>query len=245
MVIVSHSLPREYLSYIQAKGHQTVVLPPDPRLPAPVASHPDMLLFLTQDTLITDCTYYEEIAQEELDKICFIGHLKLELTTETPGISYPEDIRFNALPLGRYLFCHPTHTSQAILTMAKDAHITRITTRQGYARCAACPIGDNALITADPSITSKAKENGLDVCVIRQGHILLPGYPYGFIGGCCGTTKDHIFFCGDPSLHPDGAKMLSFIQSKGITPHWISGLPLFDTGSLFFISEHNLQQSIF
>ena len=243
MIIVGSSLPREYLSYLQAAGHAVVILPPDPHLPDPVASHPDMLLFLMEDTLITDRTYHEDTAGEELNKICSVGNLKMQLTDEPPGISYPEDIRFNALLLGQYLFCHATHTSPAILAMASKAQIIPVPTHQGYARCTACPVGENALITSDPSIAVKANENGLDVCLIRQGHILLPGYPYGFIGGCCGATKDHIFFCGDPTLHPDGEQMLSFIRSRGITPHWIPDLPLFDSGSLFFISEHNQQKN--
>ena len=238
MVIVGQSIPREYLFYIQAMGYRVVLLPPDPRLSAPVSSHADMLLFLTRNTLITDRTYYEKIAREELDKICTDGALKLQLTDEVPG-AYPKDIRFNALSLGQYLFCHPMHTSAAVLSAARAAKLTILPTRQGYARCATCPVGEQALITADPAIAAKAKENGLDVCLIRQGHIVLPGYPYGFIGGCCGTARDQIFFCGDPYLHPNGEEMLSFIRSHKITPHRIPDLPLFDVGSIFFIGENN------
>jgi hypothetical protein len=237
MIVVSQSLPREYLSYLQALDRTTVILPPDPRLPAPVSSHPDMLFFIHGQVLITDRVYYLNMARNEIDQICHFGDLRLCLTDAPPKKDYPHDIRFNVLSIGQFFFCHPTHTSAAIQTLAVHEKKDLVPTHQGYARCAACPIGDHAMITADPSLASAAKKHDLDVCFIRQGHVLLPGYPHGLIGGCCGAIEHELFFCGDPSLHPDGESMLTFIRSHGIIPRIIPKLPLFDAGSLFFLPQ--------
>lgn len=239
MIIVGQSLPHEYLSPLQERGCTVMILPADPRLPGPVSAHPDMLMFIHGRVLITDHTYYRELAQPEIDQICQSGGLRLYLTDEAPQASYPHDIRFNVLSLGEYFFCHPTHTSPAIIALAKGLQKPLVPTRQGYARCAACPVGDHAMITADPSLAAAAKKHDLDVCLIRQGHVLLPGYPHGLIGGCCGIWENELFFCGDPLLHPDGERMLSFIYAHGITPRTIPDLPLFDAGSMFFIPAHN------
>ena len=239
MILAGQHIPTPYLAQIRTWGHEVILLPPNPRLPSPVASHPDMLLYPADDLLITDRTYYTEIAKNELDRICRYSGMTLHLTDESLGVCYPEDIRFNALHIGKYLFCHATHTSSAIRNWANQNNCDILPTKQGYARCSACPVGENALITADPTIADKATKKGLDVCMIRQGHILLPGYSYGFIGGCCGSYEGQLFFCGDLNLHPDGERMISFIAAHGWTPHMIPALPLLDVGSLFFIPESN------
>lgn len=239
MILIGQSVPSKYISYLRSLGQSLIILPPDPRLPEPVASHPDMLLFWDQDTLITDRTYYLEFARKELDEVCAFTGLHLQLTDEPPQLQYPQDIRFNALRVGSCLFCHPTHTSPAVTDSALRKNWNIIPTNQGYARCAACPIGSDALITADPAIASAAKKQNLDVCIIRQGHVLLPGYPHGFIGGCCGVYENTVLFCGDPHLHQDGERMLSFVRAHGLEPQWIPDLPLFDAGSIFFIPERN------
>jgi hypothetical protein len=239
MVIVGRSLPEEYLTHIQALGRTTVILPPDPRLAAPVCSHPDMLLFLYKQTLITDFVYYQEIARTEIDRICRFGNFRLHLTQDAVSNKYPQDIRFNVLHLGDFFFCHATYTSSAIRALAEQEQKILLPTRQGYARCSACPVGNRAMITADPSLANAAKKQGLDVCLIRQGHVLLPGYPHGLIGGCCGTYLDELYFFGDPTLHPNGKEMLTFLYDHGIKPKIIPGLPLFDAGSMFFIPAYN------
>ena len=77
MVIISEQLPQIYVSHLQTLGFETYPLPADPRLPAPVSSHPDMLLFLSGRTLITDRIYYSDIAREKIDHICRQAKLSL------------------------------------------------------------------------------------------------------------------------------------------------------------------------
>ena len=235
MVLISEHLPSAIVTQLKRYGYETVPLPSDPRLAPPVASHPDMLVFITEDTLISDRTYYHEIAQLQLDHICQHGRLTLLLADEPPRSDYPYDIRFNAARIGRYLFCHPAYTSPTVLAYANERKWTVVPVRQGYAGCSVCQVGDHALITADPSILRAAyQQKDLDVLSVHQGHIALPGYPHGFIGGCCGNDQNHLFFCGSLSHHPDGETIRYFARSHGHTVIELSDAPLFDCGSLMF-----------
>ncbi len=234
MVFISNQLPDAYAAHLRAGGISCIPLPADPRLSLPVASHPDMLLFLGDHTLITDQVYYQ-LAKKEIDLACTKGLCSLTLTNEPPQANYPGDIRFNAAQVGHYLFCHPMHTSPSVLAYAQTHTLTLIPIQQGYARCSLCPVGDRALITSDQGIAKAAKKHDLDVLLIHQGHVMLPGYSYGFIGGCCGSLGHRLFFCGDPLLHPSGDAILAFVQAHGYEPITMPGLPLYDSGSLLFI----------
>lgn len=217
-----------------------MLLPADPRLPAPVASHPDMLLYVASDRIITSRFYYERIATQLLDEICRQSGLSLQCTDETVCDTYPHDILFNAACVGHRIFCLPSYTSRAILDAAAREQRRIIPVRQGYARCSICPVGDHALITADPSIYRATRaENAPSALLVRSGHISLPGYPYGFLGGCVGTDGHRLYVCGDLSTHADSAAIFHFLNEHGITPVSLSDGPLTDCGSLFFITDHS------
>ena len=84
---------------------------------------------------------------------------------------FPRNIAYNALRVGSRLFCLRAHTDPVILRMAEDCGWTVVDVKQGYANCSAAPVGTDALITADPSIASAARGQGLDVLRIAPGHI--------------------------------------------------------------------------
>ena len=82
-----------------------------------------------------------------------------------------------------------------------------IPVKQGYAKCSLCIVSENAVITADEGLAYTLCRAGLDVLKIIPGCIRLPGYGYGFIGGCCGKLDAATMaFAGDPLTHPDGKK---------------------------------------
>ena len=239
MVLVSEQIPACCLDRLVKSGYTPILLPADKRLAKPVASHPDMLLYIAQDRIITDRFYYENIAHRQLDEVCRACGLPLQCTEEKVSCDYPYDIRFNAARVGKYLFCYPAYTSHAILETARREQLTIIPIRQGYARCSLCPVGDHALITADPSIYRAIhQKNSPDALLVQPGHVSLPGYPHGFIGGCCGADGDRLYFCGDLMRHPDGAAIHAFLNAHGIMPVSLSNEMLFDCGSLFFLPIH-------
>ena len=76
----------------------------------------------------------------------------------------------------------------------------------------------------------------ISVLLIEPGHINLPGYNTGFIGGCTGLDFIHneLIFNGDLSLHPDGDRIREFVESHGVTIKDFPGRPLTDIGSIIF-----------
>ena len=225
-VIVDTRISKKCESALISLGHTVIKLPPDPVLPPPVASHPDMLLFLYRDKLITHKDYYS-IAKNELERI----GKEIILTDEPIGNKYPNDILFNALHLGEHLIGKMEFVSDKI----KALPLKQLNINQGYAKCSSCIVSESALITSDPSVEAAAKKLGVDVLVISHGHIALAGYDTGFIGGASGVCDDLVTFCGNIDLHPDAEAIKIFCESHGKKAISLSDEPLYDLGTLFFI----------
>ena len=110
-------------------------------------------------------------------------------------------------------------------------------TNQGYAKCSCAIINENTVITADRSIAN-ALDNFADVLLIKPGDIELPGYEYGFIGGCCGRLdKDKLAFYGDPYRHSSGREIVSFIEKHDCEPVSLKNGNLFDFGGFIPLFE--------
>lgn len=104
---------------------------------------------------------------------------------------------------------------------------------QGYTRCCCLPVDDASFITADHGIAKALEAVGADVLLIETGHILLPGFDYGFIGGCAGhITPRTIIFNGDLSAHPDFNAITGFIHARDINTVYFKDYPLTDIGSI-------------
>lgn len=205
-------------------GHAPIPCPPHPTLDAPVASHPDLLLFITDTGILTHADY-----THTLDSA-----LPLVTIHEQLGEKYPHDVLLDAALVGKHLVCRPDATSEAVLAYAKEKGATVLPVRQGYAKCNLCIVSENAVITEDASIAKALSAIGVDALRIEPGHVRLPGYPYGFIGGASGCDGAHVFFCGNLSLHPDGARIDAFCRHHGKLPVSLCAGELCDVGSLLF-----------
>ena len=202
-------------------------------LPKPCASHPDMLLcHLGGDNVI--------VGSEHLFRALQNFGANAVLTEQLPKAPYPKDISLNCLLLGNRLFANLKYTAPEILAHAEQNNIAAIAVSQGYARCSVCVVDENSIITADESIRKAAERIGAEVLLIRPGSIKLPGYDYGFIGGCCGQIgKRHIAFCGKLETHPDGERIRQFLERRNIR---ITELPspdgaLWDIGGIIPLME--------
>lgn len=235
LAVISRDAPECLAVLLLAHGYQTVRLPPDPRLPAPVAAHPDLSVFFAPDAVYTTPTY-ATCAKAELEAVC--RHLGLPLRTVAAevGNRYPRDVLLDALPVGNFLFCLPSATAAELISHPRWQTVP---VRQGYAKCAALPVGDRALVTADPSLRAAAESVGLNVCTITPGGIRLDGYDTGFIGGAASFSpyrhSDRIFFCGDLRSIGDGRKLSAFLSAHGTEAVEIPGMPLCDVGTVFLL----------
>ncbi len=234
LTITNHTFPYEAEKLLTAFGHRTLRLPPHPALPLPVASHPDMLLFFAPEAIFSTKSYYQ-IAKRELNEISEAYGSPICFIEKEYGNAYPNDVLLNALPLRKNLFCNTNAVAKELL----DLGLVPCHVKQGYAKCSALPLGDNAMITADASIATCAKENGIDVLKIQAGHIALPGYDYGFIGGCASFAPrgkiNTVFFCGDASKHPDYNAIKQFCKLHGFEIISLSNIDLCDVGTIFII----------
>ena len=82
------------------------------------------------------------------------------------------------------------------------------------------------------TVRNVCEEAGLNVLKVTPGHVLLPGYSEGFIGGTAGRVGDEILFNGDLSAHPDFGAIRDFIRERGLGLKYFDDCQLTDIGSV-------------
>lgn len=211
-----------------------ISLPPFSRLSEPVASHPDMLIFPFEDQLFVHKDYYEE-AKAVVEEIVSASRHSLVLVDTEILPEYPNDVALNLLVTRKCLIGKLNAVPEPVLEYVGLKGYRLINTKQGYAKCSTVTLGENAVITADTSIKEAAIAAGADVLLITEGSVALPPYPYGFLGGASGYSKNTVYFCGDIQKHPDAERILAFCQKHGCRVISLSHEPLADMGSILFL----------
>lgn len=232
--LVGNLIRKNESEALYSLGYSVVKMPPMSALPHPMSTHTDMILFVGFGCLFTHRDYYNENS-DVIELICKDRGLKKIISDEDIGESYPGDVLFNCTLVGNKLICNPKYISRHILDMAEKSGCELISTKQGYAKCSTCIVSDNAIITSDRGIHKSAISCGIDSLLIETGHISLPPYEYGFIGGASGTYCDEIYFCGDINLHPSSKDILDFAKKHGKKVISLSDGELLDIGSILFV----------
>ena len=216
-------------------GYKVIALPPYSGLQSAVASHPDMLIFITDDKLITSKGYYTE-NRERVDEIMQSCGLGLVLSSVEIGAKYPQDVIFNAAQVGEYLIANTDYIAKEILSAMAEKGIKAINVKQGYGKCSICIVSDNAVITSDSGIyKTLCEETALDVLKISEGFVNLAPYNHGFIGGATGADRENVYFCGDLNTHPDCQKIKNFCKKHSKNAVSLSGGTLTDIGTIFLL----------
>ena len=233
--VTDRRLPEDTLSSLRTLGDEIVLLPSDPRLPLPTACHTDLNLFLFDGVLIAR-REYEDVSGIP-GYIARLARRELILSDLSAGDVYPEDTGLCACVAGECLICREVSTDPLILIEAKKHGMKIVNVRQGYAGCSCAVTADGCIITSDPGIFREFRHNGGDGLLICPGHVVLPGYDTGFIGGCSGLRGDTLFFAGDISTHPDADDIKDFcaVHRTEIKSLGDAGTPLFDCGKLIFL----------
>ena len=170
-----------------------------------------------------------------------VFYCRLGISADAPLVSardgelamgYPVEAAFNAACTGRYFIHNLKITAPRLLASARDAGMELIHVPQGYAKCSTVIVDERSIITYDRGVGKACITAGLDVLLITPGHILLPGYKTGFIGGCSGRIAGEVIFNGDLSAHPDFEAIRGFIESRGLKCTWFDQYPLTDIGSI-------------
>ncbi|MBE6633833.1 MAG: hypothetical protein E7620_05770 [Ruminococcaceae bacterium] len=231
--VIGCNAPDTLKEALQKRGDIVVILPPHPALPKPVASHADLLVFFSKKGIYTFRSY-AELAANQLGQISELLRLPVFICREEPEDRYPMDTLLDALPIGKHLICRPASTASTLL---QETDFRVVPVAQGYAKCAALPVGSAALITADPSIARACESLEIECLPILTEKIELPGYNTGFIGGAASFSPfdedPEILFCGDLNLHPNGTEITAFCQRNGKKTVSLADCPLTDVGTVF------------
>ncbi|MBQ4120933.1 MAG: hypothetical protein IJD35_02850 [Clostridia bacterium] len=204
-------------------GYDPVRLPPFSLFYRRVATHPDMLLFPLENGIVMHQAYYEE-HQSFFESLPF----SFLLSDEAIGQDYPNDVLFNALPVGSTLYGGKTVSKQILSAFSRYVKV-----KQGYTRCSSCRVG-NGIITQDKTIFNALKQDGIEALLISSGHIILKGYDTGFIGGASVTLSDTVTaFFGRIEDHPDYKRMSDFARHQNARLLSLSNEPLTDCGGGF------------
>ena len=222
------------LSSLEDCGFEPVLIPGADYLQNGVASHTDMLVFIGFGRLFCHARYYK-VNKELIDRVISLLSLELVLSNEPTGTDYPKDVLFNACIVGKKLICNKKTVSKLILDAAAESKYDIINVPQGYTKCSVCVVSDNAIITEDKAIYKACSGAGMDALLITPGHVFLPPYDHGFIGGASGLYGNNVYFCGSIDTHPDADRIIHFCSSHSKRAVSLSKSALVDVGTIFFI----------
>lgn len=232
-VVMSGEYP-QFKNRVEEIGIQAVQTRPCFSLPFPERYHADMqCLYLGREQLIVlkECRVLQGRLSEK--RIPFY-----KADSNIAADEYPYHILLNCLVLKQHVFCNKKYVDPNVITICEKFNKEIVTVRQGYTRCSAAVVSENAIITADESIYRAAVKTGYDVLKIQEGYIKLPGFAHGFIGGCCALLdKNQLFFTGDVKRHPDYDAIKSFALNHGVNLNSLELCELTDIGGMVLLTE--------
>ncbi|MDO5123475.1 MAG: hypothetical protein Q4D44_02265 [Eubacteriales bacterium] len=189
--------------------------------------HADMQILRIYDTVfVYECVfeYYKDFLADYNVVIC-----------ENPQKEYPFNVSLNAALVGNKLFCKESALDNSVRKFCVKNNIEIIDVRQGYTKCSTLVLNDNSIITADKAIYEKAVINGINALRISSGNIRLTGANYGFIGGASGVIGDTVCFFGDILAHPDGTKIIEYIENNSMQWVCLTKDALIDVGGFVLL----------
>lgn len=140
---------------------------------------------------------------------------------------------YNAVVTDKYVVHNSKFTDSSILEETEGRMFINV--KQGFTRCSLMPLKEEHFITSDRGIEKQLREKGLECYYFSPDEIILPYFPYGFIGGCMGEYQDKIFIAGSLKHHLEGDKIESLFMRLNYKVIELYNGKLFDGGGLFFI----------
>lgn len=202
--------------------------PKHPILYSSIDGHPDIQIFIKDDSIILQNQANEEfirILSENAPK------KKIILSKKTLEKNYPNNIFLNCLCLNEYFIHFLKYTDPKIIKAVSDKILINV--KQGYTKCSTAVVSNSAIITSDKSIYNALINTQIDVLLIPPGDILLPGLEYGFIGGACGLISEgKLAFFGNLKYYKYGDEVLKFLCKHNVEPIYLRDDVLIDRGSI-------------
>lgn len=218
-VVINIEASDSVKNYFLSKDYEVLLFEGDKAYKS-VKNHPDLYMFYD------DFLFCDPDVEIEIKKV--FG--------PAIGNKYPENIKYNLAKVGHYIIGLKKMVPEVLLKHFEEKHYIFIDVPQGYAKCSTAVVDDNSLITADKSIYKACTNKGLNVLLIEEGHILLPGLSHGFIGGCSVRLEDEMFFSGNIKKHPDYESIKLFLNKRNVKCIGLQE-PLIDLGSFIIIES--------
>ncbi len=227
--IISPDATEEMTGRLKKLDIKPVKIPRTSLVAEPLSGHPDLQIFIRDKICFChrdiDTGFLAEIEDSVEVVIC-----DTRISPEHPG-----DIPYNIALAGNTALHRLIHTERKIRESLEKNGVRFYDVRQSYAKCSVLVAGENEIITSDSSIHKTASEAGLSSLLISPGHVRLPGYSYGFIGGASGLTEDHVILTGSIAAHPDRERIEEFITETGRSIWYLSHEELIDLGTVFVV----------
>ena len=122
IAIVDSRIKKDAERALSDYADKIIKLPPFKRLQEPVSAHPDMLMFPTENSIITDKQYVKENA-EIFREISELSGRRIVLCNKAFSPSYPDDVKFNCFAVGKTLFGLDASLSQKVLEWAEKNRV--------------------------------------------------------------------------------------------------------------------------
>ncbi|WP_283607502.1 DUF6873 family GME fold protein [Faecalispora anaeroviscerum] len=231
--VIAADIVPEVTAALQSRGIRMIAPPINEDLPEPINRHADL-----QCVHLKGKSWLVVRSETELQQRLKEEGAEVQLTEWRLGQEYPADIRLNALLLHKQMFGKLEELDPALQKACDFAGVHKFPVRQGYTNCSVAIVSEKAIITADSGIAQAAERHGIRVLKISAGNIRLPGYEYGFIGGCCGLISQSILvFTGALNLHPDGLQIRRFVEAQKKQVLELTQNSLIDMGGILPMKE--------
>ncbi|MDP8229749.1 MAG: radical SAM protein [Candidatus Gorgyraea atricola] len=217
IAIIDPKMPRKAKDKLKRLNFHVAEVPLHKKLAKPVAGHVDMMLFKHGNKII-----YEPSLEKIAGLLRQNGYncIKGEPITFS---KYPKDIIYNACSINYHII----HYKGKIEKNIKSLKAKHVLVNQGYAKCSIVPVDKDRIITSDKGI----KELWKNSLFVKSGHVKLPGYKTGFIGGSSGVTDKVVFFVGKL----ENKSIRDFIRKSGKGIIELYNGPLYDVGTILFL----------
>ena len=229
IAIINPDAPGEIIANLKKLDIEPFPIPRTDRVEEPLSGHPDIQVFAHEERLFChpgmDASFISEMEK----------HADVTVCSTTLSREYPADVPYNIACCGSWAFRHAGGADSFIEAYLESKGVERIGVSQGYAKCSTLVVDDNSIITADRPISRAAAARGIAALLIRPGHIDLPGYRYGFIGGATGLCGGMVLCAGTLAHHPDYPAIADFIEEKGKKIVPLGRFPAIDLGTILVL----------
>lgn len=228
--------------YIKSLGYEIIENRFNLEVYDEISAHPDIYYTKVGDKVFCDPNRY-------------IENLNLVSGVSIVGPTYPSDVPYNLVVVGKNAVHNFKYTDGILKTFLEKSGYNLIQVEQGYTKCSTCVLTDNSCIVSDIAIARELLNAGIDVLFVSEPDIKLlqrtnkifidqskmrfmNSDMSGFIGGALVRLGDTVILFGDVNKLINGKKIQTFIESKGLKFKYFEGLDVVDYGGVIEVVKY-------